>query len=563
MATGGVGFATCSICLDEYREPRILPCGHSYCTNCLKTFIAGGNFHCPECRGDIPNRPIDVFPVNYGLVSAISASKEVADDKVLFRNNCPTHTLPEEFFCRGQKCSLSICKECWTKSHSHHIVVPVELEELQSKIENPFAKNTKVLMSFQSSEQDLLSRLTKLSAICDPLKLKTEDLVEYHLEKTVSTDNFSANELLSYKHEMLGKCGRKQQDLEMIKNEIESLRTMTLTAEQRLNELVAFIGRDSTSGQSERKSDITIKPKQLEVNTRKLTCVREVIRVDGKKLATIAINRLFCFDTAFDQTSQQIFICQDKKIQAVDFRLRPQIWFKVKADELIGITVSGNGTLFASYHIGDLRITSAVDKTNGRILRNIHSDSNSFCGLSTSNNRLAIIHRTSRSTVQVFIFDNEKFTKTFCLKGETIYNFRIISHDFFLYWQKIDDRIQLVVKNIENLDSENKIIHLFGAERRHFHFSIWVPKSPNSGYLFISFLTSLADEAMVFEVDLENVGDNATLRPLNIPLIIKESDDCIAFLSAVADYSVLCLTRRRNSKGELALLKLEFESREN
>ena len=123
-----------------------------------------------------------------------------------------------------------------------------------------------MVISFQSSEQDLLSRLTKLSSICNPLKLKTEDLVEYHLEKTASTDNFSAYELLSYKHEMLEKCGRKQQDLEMIKNEIESLRTMTLTAEQRLNELVASIGRDSTSGKPERKSEITLRVCFVRVN---------------------------------------------------------------------------------------------------------------------------------------------------------------------------------------------------------------------------------------------------------------------------------------------------------
>ncbi|KAK0150110.1 E3 ubiquitin-protein ligase TRIM39 [Merluccius polli] len=42
---------TCSICLQVYREPTSLPCGHTYCLACLQTMAAGlDQHHCPECQ---------------------------------------------------------------------------------------------------------------------------------------------------------------------------------------------------------------------------------------------------------------------------------------------------------------------------------------------------------------------------------------------------------------------------------------------------------------------------------------------------------------------------------
>jgi Zinc finger, C3HC4 type (RING finger) len=40
----------CSICLDGFKDPRILPCGHTFCEMCLKTLIKNDCVQCPECR---------------------------------------------------------------------------------------------------------------------------------------------------------------------------------------------------------------------------------------------------------------------------------------------------------------------------------------------------------------------------------------------------------------------------------------------------------------------------------------------------------------------------------
>lgn len=44
---------TCPVCLDLYRDPHLLPCGHNFCKTCLdrlKRKADRGRFRCPECR---------------------------------------------------------------------------------------------------------------------------------------------------------------------------------------------------------------------------------------------------------------------------------------------------------------------------------------------------------------------------------------------------------------------------------------------------------------------------------------------------------------------------------
>ncbi len=44
---------TCPVCLDLYRDPHLLPCGHNFCLPCLrrlKSRANHGRLRCPECR---------------------------------------------------------------------------------------------------------------------------------------------------------------------------------------------------------------------------------------------------------------------------------------------------------------------------------------------------------------------------------------------------------------------------------------------------------------------------------------------------------------------------------
>ena len=44
---------TCSVCLETFKDPKVLPCLHSYCHECIVNLAKNANSNtidCPECR---------------------------------------------------------------------------------------------------------------------------------------------------------------------------------------------------------------------------------------------------------------------------------------------------------------------------------------------------------------------------------------------------------------------------------------------------------------------------------------------------------------------------------
>ncbi|KAK7491080.1 hypothetical protein BaRGS_00017644 [Batillaria attramentaria] len=59
----------CSVCLDLFNTPKMLPCFHTFCKGCLEELAANStarSFACPECRKDteVPGGGVTNFQTN-------------------------------------------------------------------------------------------------------------------------------------------------------------------------------------------------------------------------------------------------------------------------------------------------------------------------------------------------------------------------------------------------------------------------------------------------------------------------------------------------------------------
>ncbi|XP_071849707.1 uncharacterized protein [Apostichopus japonicus] len=137
-------FFKCSVCLDQFNEPKLLPCLHRYCNDCLRKVIQAshdGTIECPLCkqRCCIPEDGLDGFKTDFhmksmlefielrksfekkGLKQCVSCSKDVVCSAYCF------------------KCRDFLCDECYKVHISNKMFTDHQPSTL--KLENMAAKN--------------------------------------------------------------------------------------------------------------------------------------------------------------------------------------------------------------------------------------------------------------------------------------------------------------------------------------------------------------------------------------------------------------------------------------
>ena len=70
----------CAVCLELFKQPKILPCQHTFClTPCLEGLFdqRTRSIRCPECRADhfVPRAGVTAFPNNLTIIGFLELSK--------------------------------------------------------------------------------------------------------------------------------------------------------------------------------------------------------------------------------------------------------------------------------------------------------------------------------------------------------------------------------------------------------------------------------------------------------------------------------------------------------
>ena len=121
-AEGTAGDYTCSVCLELFSEPKVLPCCHTFCLKCLeKTARSGqkkGEIACPQCRKShvIPGGGLTGFLTDFIASHEIevAALKSSTGVKALICGECEG-TGPLESYCND--CQNYLCHDCGSQLH--------------------------------------------------------------------------------------------------------------------------------------------------------------------------------------------------------------------------------------------------------------------------------------------------------------------------------------------------------------------------------------------------------------------------------------------------------------
>ncbi|KAJ8021074.1 E3 ubiquitin-protein ligase TRIM56 [Holothuria leucospilota] len=123
----------CVICSEDYNEPTLLPCLHSFCLKCLKRWASNSQaqpLSCPTCgcTVDLPDAGVGSLPQNVFLVS-LAERVEEAGRLSKQRKDCSCdicRTNIGAMFCLD--CKMHICSDCLgtherlSRSRDHNMI---------------------------------------------------------------------------------------------------------------------------------------------------------------------------------------------------------------------------------------------------------------------------------------------------------------------------------------------------------------------------------------------------------------------------------------------------------
>ena len=119
----------CAICQEHYKEPKLLPCGHYFCKECILKLVfqvgADKPFSCPECReGVLLHKSVDelqtAFFINRIKANISTLEGAYSEGEVVKHKTCKDHREPLTVHCFD--CDSLICIHCLIEGHREHQV---------------------------------------------------------------------------------------------------------------------------------------------------------------------------------------------------------------------------------------------------------------------------------------------------------------------------------------------------------------------------------------------------------------------------------------------------------
>ncbi|XP_026547224.1 zinc finger protein RFP-like [Notechis scutatus] len=164
--------ATCSICLDYFQDPVLIPqCGHNFCRGCLTRSwgTSESEASCPQCRQTFAPRSV-LFNRQLARVAEVARGCSHHPEKE-GGSFCPKHQEPLKLFCKDHE--TLICLVCdQSKEREGHRVIPVEeaFQEYQIKVEDCLKVQKEQKEKIATYKRDTEQRVQEMLDLIDKVK---------------------------------------------------------------------------------------------------------------------------------------------------------------------------------------------------------------------------------------------------------------------------------------------------------------------------------------------------------------------------------------------------------
>ncbi|XP_030064094.1 E3 ubiquitin-protein ligase TRIM65 [Microcaecilia unicolor] len=173
---------SCAICLELYKDPGTVPCGHSFCRPCVSGHWDSeeqaqgwaGTFSCPTCRQCYQKRPeLERSVALNNLVEEVQAASTGGSHESAFTSGpsspgqaaaagprCARHDRPLQLYCSTEK--RCICYECTVRECQEHkrVLAGDERRAREDTLKERLLKNESQLKCTKAEIQKLETQMT-------------------------------------------------------------------------------------------------------------------------------------------------------------------------------------------------------------------------------------------------------------------------------------------------------------------------------------------------------------------------------------------------------------------